>query len=48
MNYGLQHSRDAKEECDGFCGADWAGDTNDQKSVSSYLFQWNGCCQLEK
>ena len=38
MNYGLQYSRDAREECVGFCDADWAGDTNDRKSVSGYLF----------
>ena len=43
MNYGLQYSRDAREECVGFCDADWAGDTNDRKSVSGYLFQLNGC-----
>ena len=43
VNYGLQYSRDAREECVGFCDADWAGDTNDRKSVSGYLFQLNGC-----
>ena len=43
VNYGLQYSRDAKEECVGFCDADWAGDTNNRKSVSGYLFQMNGC-----
>ena len=42
VNYGLQYSRDAREECVGFCDADWAGDTNDRKSVSGYLFQFNG------
>ena len=43
VNYGLQYSRDAREECVGFCDADWAGDTNDRKSVSGYLFELNGC-----
>ena len=38
VNYGLQYSRHAREECVGFCDADWAGDTNDRKSVSGYLF----------
>ena len=33
VNYSLQYSSDASEECVGFCDADWAGDTNDQKSV---------------
>lgn len=43
VNYGVQYSRDAREECVGFCDADWAGDTNDRMSVSGYLFQLNGC-----
>ena len=43
VNYGLQYSRDAREECVGFCDADWAGDTNDCKSVSGYHFQLNSC-----
>jgi len=42
VNYGLQYSSDANEECVGFCDADWAGDTNDRKSTSAYTFQTNG------
>lgn len=42
VNYNPQYSRDAREECVGFCDADWAGDTNDRLSVE-WLF-----CQLEK
>ena len=43
VNYGLQYSRVAREECVGFRNADWAGNTKDRKSVSGYLFQLNGC-----
>ena len=42
VNYGLQYSSDASEDCVGFCDADWAGDTNDRKSTSGYTFQKNG------
>ena len=41
-NYGLEYSSDVKEECVGFCDADWAGDVNDRKSTSGYTFQMNG------
>ena len=44
VNYNAQYSRDAREECVGFCDADWAGDTNDRLPFSvEWLF-----CQLEK
>ena len=29
-------------DCVGFSEADWAGDLNDRKSTSAYVFQMNG------
>ena len=40
-DYGLEYCR-SSEECVGYSDADWAGDVNDYKSISGYLFQIGG------
>ena len=42
LNYGLMFSRNADGTLLGFSDSDWAGDTNDRKSTSGYLFRVNG------
>ena len=42
MDLGLQYVRDCEESCEGYSDADWAGDTNDRKSTSGYIFQTAG------
>ena len=42
VNYGIRYKRSGVHQCIGFCDADWAGDVNDRKSTSGYLFQING------
>ena len=42
INFGLQYSRSESADCIGFCDADWAGDIDDQKSTSGYLFKITG------
>jgi len=42
LNFGLVYSRDGSIDCTGCSDADWAGDTDDQKSTSGYLFQISG------
>ena len=37
-NYGLSYIRDNNSGCVGFSDSDWAGDPNDRKSTSGYLF----------
>lgn len=39
--YGLLYSSDT-ESCFGYSDADWAGDVNDRKSTSGYLFKLGG------
>lgn len=39
LNFGLVYSRDGSKDCTGYSDADWAGDTDDQKSTSGYSFQ---------
>ena len=41
VDLGLLYKRDA-EHCIGFSDADWAGDVNDRKSTSGYLFKLSG------
>ena len=39
IEFGLQYTRDGSTECTGFSNANWAGDINNRKSTSSYLFR---------
>ncbi len=42
MSYGIQYKKNSGSCVIGFSDADWAGDVNDWKSTSGYLFQMNG------
>ena len=45
INYGLMYSRSSKSDDKmmiGYSDADWAGDVNDRKSTSGYLFMVSG------
>ena len=42
IDYGLFYSKDGSDECVGYSDSDWAGDLNDRKSTSGYLFQISG------
>ena len=39
---GLLYSKDDCNDCVGYSDADWAGDIDDRKSTSGYLFQIGG------
>ena len=41
-NYGLCYIPSHHGQCIGFSDADWAGDTDDRKSTSGYMFQISG------
>ena len=42
MTHGILYTQKVSNECVGFADADWAGDVNDRKSTSGYLFQMSG------
>ena len=41
-HYGILYSRNKSTICVGYSDSDWAGDVNDRKSTSGYLFQVSG------
>ena len=41
VNYGIKYTKSDQKECMGYSDADWAGDVNDKKSTSGYLFMMN-------
>ena len=42
QNYGILYTRDCATDVEGYSDADWAGDVNDQKSTSGYVFTISG------
>ena len=42
INLGLLYSKDKEKECTGYSDADWAGDVNDRKSTSGFVFKLCG------
>ena len=42
ISLGLLYSKDKEKECTGYSDADWAGDVNDRKSTSGYVFKLSG------
>ena len=42
VKLGLLYSKDGSRKCIGYSDADWAGDIDDRKSTSGYLFQVSG------
>ena len=42
LNYGLLYKKSKLNTCVGYSDADWAGDVNDRKSTSGYIFQVGG------
>ena len=48
MRYGLLYSESDFKECVGYSDADWAGDVNDYRSTSGYVFQFGGAAMSWK
>ena len=42
QDYGLLYTGNDKKDVEGYADADWAGDINDRKSTSGYLFKIGG------
>ena len=42
VNYGINYSKKGSKDCICYSDADWAGDIDDRKSTSGYLFQISG------
>ena len=42
INLGILYTKQGSKECIGFSDADWAGDLDNRKSTSGYLFQISG------
>lgn len=44
VNYKLKFEKDQKEYLEGFSDADWAGDLDDRKSTSGYVYKFQQGC----
>ena len=42
IDFGIQYCKHGSKECIGYSDADWAGDLNNRRSTSRYLFQISG------
>ncbi len=42
LDLGLLYHKEESKECVGFSDADWAGDQDDRRSMSGYMFQISG------
>ena len=42
LNFGLLYTSNGSKGCIGYSDADWAGDLDDRKSTSGYVFQIGG------
>ena len=48
VHYGIVYSKQSSKECVGYSDAAWAGDLDDRKSTSGYLFQISGGAETWK
>ncbi len=46
IHYGILYAQNESTICVGYSDSDWAGDVNDRKSTSGYLFQVS--CHMEE
>ena len=42
VHFGIMYTKESSKECIGYSDADWAGDLDDRKSTSGYLFKISG------
>ena len=42
IDYEIQYKKGESDDCVGFSDTDWAGDTDDWKSTSGYMFKMSG------
>ena len=42
VHYGITYTRKSSKECTGYSDSDWAGDLDNRKSTSGYIFQVSG------
>ena len=41
-DFGLQYTKEGRKDCVGFSDADWAGNSDDRRSITGYMFQISG------
>ena len=46
-NFGLLYKKSNSNSCIGFSDSDWAGDLDDRRSTSGYIFQVAGCSEAQ-